>query len=111
MGRKEVSLSKYTRNGWGKFSRFTKYEVGDGTQIKFWHDARWWCCDELFRIAQVSFSCRSYAISQWFTSLGLNFMLTVQDWELESISSFSILLYSALVKGHGEDRICWTSSL
>lgn len=25
------------------FSRFVRYEVGDGTQIRFWHDL--WCGD------------------------------------------------------------------
>uniref|UniRef100_A0A2N9I0X5 Reverse transcriptase zinc-binding domain-containing protein n=1 Tax=Fagus sylvatica TaxID=28930 RepID=A0A2N9I0X5_FAGSY len=40
----------------------------------------------------------------------LNFIHHVQDWELESVSSFLELLYSSSAKGHGEDRLCWRGS-
>jgi hypothetical protein len=26
------------RRGWGVFSRFVRYKVGDGSKIRFWHD-------------------------------------------------------------------------
>jgi hypothetical protein len=37
----------------------------------------------------------------------VNFTRAAHDWELESISTFFDLLYSAKVLGQGEDKICW----
>jgi hypothetical protein len=36
----------------------------------------------------------------------VNFTLLVQDWELESFSSFLDLLYAANIKHNGTDKIC-----
>jgi hypothetical protein len=36
-----VSLWRYIRNGWGSFSNFLSYKVGDGSHISLWHDV--WC--------------------------------------------------------------------
>jgi hypothetical protein len=55
-----VGVWKYVRREWGVFSRFVRYEVGDGSTIKFSHDL--WCGDEplkvtfseLFSIATMS---------------------------------------------------------
>jgi hypothetical protein len=33
-----VGVWKYVRREWGVFSRFVRYEVGDGSTIKFSHD-------------------------------------------------------------------------
>jgi hypothetical protein len=33
-----VSLWKNIRKGWGKFCHHTRFEVGDGSNVKFWHD-------------------------------------------------------------------------
>jgi hypothetical protein len=52
-----VGVWKHIRR-WELFFKFIKFEVGDGTQIRFWHDI--WCGDqplkesflELFRIAR-----------------------------------------------------------
>ena len=38
-----VSLWKYRRHGGNSFSRFLKFDIGDGTQVKFWYDL--WCGD------------------------------------------------------------------
>ena len=54
-----VSLWKFIQPGWIKFSQFIKFEVGDGTRVKFLLDV--WCDDtslkeesfpELYCIAQ-----------------------------------------------------------
>uniref|UniRef100_A0A2N9EHP5 Reverse transcriptase domain-containing protein n=1 Tax=Fagus sylvatica TaxID=28930 RepID=A0A2N9EHP5_FAGSY len=54
-----VGLWKFIRHRWDKFSRLLKFEVGDGTNIRFWEDV--WCggeplkdvFPELHRIARV----------------------------------------------------------
>jgi hypothetical protein len=58
MGTYGVGVWKHIRRGWECFSKFIKFEVGDGSQISFWHDI--WCGDqplkvsypELYRIAR-----------------------------------------------------------
>jgi hypothetical protein len=36
-----VSLWKYIRRGWKEFSSHTIFELGDGSEIRFWHD-KWY---------------------------------------------------------------------
>ena len=38
-----VCLWKFIRSVWRNFSKFIRYEVGDGTRVKFWDDV--WCRD------------------------------------------------------------------
>jgi len=38
-----VGVWKHIRKRWGVFLRYIRYEVGDGTKIRFWHNA--WCGD------------------------------------------------------------------
>jgi hypothetical protein len=38
-----VGLLKNIRRGWGKLCSHTKFEVGDGSKVRFWHDI--WCED------------------------------------------------------------------
>jgi hypothetical protein len=53
-----VGVWKHIRRGWELFSKFIRFEVGDGTRIRFWQDV--WCGDQplkesfpvLFRIAR-----------------------------------------------------------
>jgi hypothetical protein len=42
-----VGLWKYIRKGWETFSRFLRYEVGDGSRTRFWHDL--WCGDTVLK--------------------------------------------------------------
>jgi hypothetical protein len=44
-----VSLWRYIRNGWGSFSNFLSYKVGDGSHISFWHNV--WCGIEPLRLS------------------------------------------------------------
>ena len=36
-----ICMWKFIRSGWLNFSNFLWYNVGDGTQVKFWEDI--WC--------------------------------------------------------------------
>jgi hypothetical protein len=38
-----VGVWKHIKREWGAFSRFVRYEVRDGTKIRFLHDL--WCGD------------------------------------------------------------------
>ena len=42
-----VCLWKFIWSGWWNFSKFIRYEVGDGTRVKFWDDV--WCRDRPFK--------------------------------------------------------------
>ncbi len=44
-----VSLWRNIRNGWGSFSNFLSYKVGDGSHISFWHNV--WCGIEPLRLS------------------------------------------------------------
>lgn len=33
-----VGLCKFIWRGWEAFSSFTRFEVGEGSKISFWHD-------------------------------------------------------------------------
>jgi hypothetical protein len=37
------------RKGWETFSKFVRYEVGDGSKVSFWHDV--WCGDIPLKIS------------------------------------------------------------
>jgi hypothetical protein len=91
-----VSLWKYIRRGWDLFSQQVKYEVGDGTCIRFWKDL--WCGEytlqeafpDLFRIARDKDALVSahFQVRDGQIHWSLDFVRAAQDWELESIASF-----------------------
>jgi hypothetical protein len=81
--------------------RFFRYEVGDGTNIRFWHDL--WHEDqplkesflELFTIvcckeAWVAYSMQFFNGNiQW----NLSFIRSVQEWQVDLVIAFFGLLY------------------
>ena len=109
---------KHIRKGWDKFSQFIKFEVGDGSTIKFWAD--FWCgtgplkqtYPELFRLAWNKDAFIGDYMEHRNGSFHWQLQLTrsLQDWEVESISSFLDLLYSTHVKGTGRDTLLWGPS-
>ena len=113
-----VGLWKYIHNGWDNFSRLLKFEVGDGSRIRFWDDV--WCMDgtlkdafpDLYCLARVqaAFVGDNFQYQGGFVHWEVTFSHLAQDWELKSFSSFLELLYSTTVKGSGEDKVCWQPS-
>ena len=110
-----VGLWKSIRSRWATFSKFVAFEVGDGSLIRFWDDV--WCAEEplkrvypeLYRIACV----KDAPVADFVQVRGnavhweVTFTRLAQDWELESISSFFDLLYSANIISSEKDKICW----
>lgn len=51
-----VQLRKLIRGGCKEFAKFTKFEIGNGVWVQFWHNARYAdeplkiLCPELFQI-------------------------------------------------------------
>jgi hypothetical protein len=110
-----VSLWKYISKGWAPFSKFIEFEVGDGTKIRFWSDV--WCgaeplmvsFPELYRISRdkATFVANHLRVRLGAVHWEMDFIRLTQDWEMVSVSRFLDLLYSSLIKGQGEDKICW----
>jgi hypothetical protein len=123
-GSKEVSgpygvgLWKHIRRGWDTFSKGLRFEVGIGSKVRFWHDV--WCSDQplkhvfpsLFSIARYkeawvkeNFIWRN-GIVEW----NVIFVRSVQDWEVDVVSSFFEKLYSCKISHGNEDCIRWSPS-
>lgn len=91
-----VSLGKYIQRGWAKFSTFIKFEEGDGTKVKFWLDV--WCGDMSLKESFPTLYCiasnkGAFVVEHMrqrnnSTFWDMNFIQTVQDWELESLLIF-----------------------
>ena len=74
-----VCMWNFIRSGWLNFSKFLCYDVGDGTQVKFWDDVR--CRDhplnesfpDLHNISSTrdAFGLGGYALLKWENILGL----------------------------------------
>ena len=99
-----VCLWKFIRTGWWNFSKFIRYEVGDGTRVKFWDNV--WCRDcplkeaflDLYNISRT----RDASVSEV-----IQFRRLVNDQESQSLDSFMVLIYSTKVRGVGSDNLCW----
>jgi len=112
------SLWRNIRNGWGSFSTFLSYKVGDGSHISFWHDI--WCgikllkhsFTELYSIARnKEASVSNYLdLSSSFIHWNPSFIRVAHDWELESFDSFFSLLYSSKTHPGELDNLLWTPS-
>ena len=113
-----VGLWRYISKGWRVFSSHTRFNLGDGSKIKFWDDV--WCKEAslkeafpgLYNIA----SAKDASIANNMDFMGgtiqwnVSFFLLVHDWELEVLASFYTLLYSHRMRREGEDKIWWVPS-
>lgn len=85
------------------------------TKVKFWDDV--WCGDERLKNSFLELYCIACEKDAYVADhihirdesvhWEVNFTRLAHDWELESISTFWESIYSAFVKGFGEDKICW----
>ncbi|XP_075665690.1 uncharacterized protein LOC142635420 [Castanea sativa] len=110
-----VCLWKSIRSGWLNFSKFLRYDVGDGTRVTFWVDV--WCGDsplkeaflDLYNISRTRDASVSevmcYANGRIFWNL--QFHRFVNDQESHSLDSCMALIYSTKVRGVDSDKLCW----
>jgi hypothetical protein len=113
-----VGVWKHVRRRWGVFSRFIRFEVGDGSHISFWHDV--WCGDHslkdtfpgLFHIAQRKEArvMDNLQVSNGVMHWNVPFLRVVQDWEVEVVLASFGMLYSLKWRQGGEDCIWWIPS-
>ena len=113
-----VGLWKNIRKDWVQFAQYLRFEVGDGTRIKFWTDP--WCesgplkeaFPELYNISRdkEAWVADHLNYQNEVVTWSLNFIRPAHDWELEMISSFMDVLYQSGVKGYGPDKVWWQNS-
>jgi hypothetical protein len=97
------------------FSKFIRFEVGDGIRIRFWHDV--WCGDQplkesflvLFRIARNKEAWVSdyMQIMNEEAHWNVPFCRVAQDWEVEVVVTF----YAKLSPGHRKRMLHITFSI
>ena len=114
-----VRVWKSIISGWLDFSKFLRFDVGDGTRIKFWEDV--WCrgCSlkeafpELYSFSQTRefFLLEVMHFSNGRLHWNIRFYRPPQDWESELLDFFWVELYSRNVRGVGDDKLCWKPTM
>ena len=113
-----VSVWKFIRRGWDNVAKFLRFEVGDGSHIRFWHDL--WCGDKPLKLCYPALYTIARSPDAWVVDnlsvvggvahWNVLFTRYAQDWEVEMVMSFFDQLYSTRVR-HGEvDRVVWNLS-
>jgi hypothetical protein len=102
----------------GEFSKFVRFEVGDGSKVWFWHDV--WCEDHTLKEAFLmlfAIACFMEALVADLVQLSNNsqqwnvsFIRAVDDWEVELVTWLFNLLYSLSLGRGGKNRMCWIPS-
>jgi hypothetical protein len=112
-----VGVWKHIRRGWKVFSRFVRYEVRDGSKVRFWHE---WRENQLLKISFPDMFSIARCKDAWVANhmqfrnnnlqWNIFFIRLMHGWKVGLISSFFELLYSLRTRQEGEDRICWIPS-
>ena len=101
----------------GEFSKFVRFEVGEGSRVWFWHEV--WCGDHTLKEAFLmlfSIACFMEALVADLVQLsnnsqsGISFIRAVDDWEVELVTWLFNLLYSLSLSKGGKSRMCWIPS-
>jgi len=110
-----VGLWKYIKKGWSLFCRHTRFELGDGSKIKFWDDV--WCGEmtlkeaflALYGIARDKDVLVAAHLDSTSGSLqwDVSFIRASHDCEVEVLASFFTSLYTVRVRREGEDKLWW----
>ena len=82
--------------------------------VKFWHDV--WCGDnplsmcfpKLFKLVVEAYEVDLMQFPNGALYWDLEFLWAIQDWELKALSIFLDVIYGVLLRGIGEDKMCWT---
>lgn len=112
---KGTMLWKKIRKGWGKLSTHSKFQVGDGSKIKFCYD--WGCEDRTLQetflvVCSVAYATDAsmavyWEISSYFPQWNINFIRVLQDCEIDAFIAFFNQLYSINLRRICEDKfIC-----
>ena len=119
LGTYGVSVWKSIRSGKLDYSKFLRFDVGDGTWIKFWEDV--WCRDcslkeaftELYSISRARefFVSKVMCFSKGRLHWDIWFCCPPHDWESESFDRFWVVLYSMNARGVGDDKLCWKPAM
>jgi hypothetical protein len=118
VGSDGVSVRKYIRRGWDTFYKFVHLEVGDGYNVRFWHDL--WrgdsplklCYPVLFSIPQFkdAWVGDNLSVLDGVAHLNVVFTHLAQDWEVEMVLYFYEWLYSHQIQHGAVDRLVWSLS-
>ena len=102
----------------GLLSRHIRYDIGDGSRVKFWQDR--WCGEtplavsypELFKVCRNKEASMAELMKSPNGVLfwDVSFFRGVHVQELEVLSSFMEFIYNSSIRGFGEDKMCWIPS-
>uniref|UniRef100_A0A2N9IRA3 Reverse transcriptase domain-containing protein n=1 Tax=Fagus sylvatica TaxID=28930 RepID=A0A2N9IRA3_FAGSY len=110
-------LWKSIMMGWDDFRRYTSFEVGLGSKVLFWHDK--WCTElPLKDMYSVIFACsnnKDAFIASLFEEpiagrsrvWNVSFCRDFNDWEMDLVESFFLLLHSHAPISTDADKLSW----
>jgi hypothetical protein len=117
-GSHRVGLWKYICMGWQTFKSHIRFDLGEGSRIRFWDDV--WCGNRplkvaypgLFNVASFKEASIAENVERFNGAIQWNIQFTrlIHDWEVEVLDSFYRCLYSCKLREDGEDKLWWAPS-
>jgi hypothetical protein len=113
-----VSVWKFIRRGWDNVAKYLRFEVGEGSHIRFWHDL--WCGNRHLKLCYPALYFIARFPDAWVVDnlsvvggvehWNVLFTRYAQDWEVEMVISFYEQLYSIRIRYGEVDRVVWNLS-
>jgi hypothetical protein len=113
-----VGVWKFIRRGWNNVAKYLRFEVGDRSHIRFWHDL--WRGDRPLKLCYPALYTIAHSLDAWVVDnlyavggvahWNVLFTRYAQDWEVEMVMSFYEHLYSIRVRHGKVDRVMWNLS-